>query len=450
MSTFSEEQIIALAPDDGSLKSGRELAIARKWVKFFASGVAVWGECQGSGSKPYQTCIDLSGPAFKCSCPSRKFPCKHGLGLLLLYAREHGSFADVSPPDWLTTWLQSRTERQEKSAKKKETAADAPVDEEARAKRQANRVAKVEAGISELQLFLQDRIRQGLSGIESQSYQYWERIAARLTDAQASGLARELRQCAGLANSGERWQIRLLDQLSQLHLAAESFQHLNKFDEALQQDLRSVIGFTLSQDQLLKETGIKDSWQVLGQRIDLEERLKTQRSWLRGEKTKQWALVLSFAHGMQPLDMSFMPGEKMDAELVFFPGRVALRALLKDKTESSKQALNNFSSYRNADEFLDDYSTALSLNPWLDIHPAAIDNVIAFVKSDGEFCLIDQERKIIPVVNRGGIDWMILSITGGHPFTIFGEWNGEKLLPLSIFCAGKFSRLDARLSSNVA
>jgi hypothetical protein len=367
-----------------------------------------------------------------------------------LYAKEHGAFAEVTPPDWVSEWLQSRQERQEKATKKKENTSEQVVDEEARAKRQANRVAKVEAGISELQLFLQDRIRQGLSGLESQSYQYWERMAGRLTDAQAAGLARELRQCAGLANSGEGWQSRLLDQLSQVHLAAEAFQHISNFDEALQHDLRSVIGFTFSQEQLLKENGVKDTWQVLGQRIDLEERLKTQRTWLRGEKTKQWALVLSFAHGMQPLDISLMPGERMEAELVFFPGRVALRALLKEKTESSRASLDRFSAYRNADEFLDDYAKALSLNPWLDIHPASIEQVSAFVSKDGEFRLIDSERNLIPIINRGGIDWLILAITGGQPFTIFGEWNGDRLLPLSIFCAGKFNRLDARLSSYVA
>ncbi len=32
---------------------------------------AVCGLCQGSGKNPYQTQIDLIGPAFRCSCPSR-------------------------------------------------------------------------------------------------------------------------------------------------------------------------------------------------------------------------------------------------------------------------------------------------------------------------------------------------------------------------------------------
>jgi SWIM zinc finger len=46
----------------------------------------VWGLCAGSGKRPYQTVVDLTGPAYKCSCPSRKFPCKHALALLLNWA----------------------------------------------------------------------------------------------------------------------------------------------------------------------------------------------------------------------------------------------------------------------------------------------------------------------------------------------------------------------------
>ena len=33
---------------------------------------------------PYRTVADLAGPASKCTCPSRKFPCKHALGLMLV------------------------------------------------------------------------------------------------------------------------------------------------------------------------------------------------------------------------------------------------------------------------------------------------------------------------------------------------------------------------------
>ena len=78
---LTEEQILQLAPDDSSVKAGKGLATLSKWVLRECSGRAVWGHCQGSGKNPYQTVIDLNDIAFKCSCPSRKFPCKHGLGL---------------------------------------------------------------------------------------------------------------------------------------------------------------------------------------------------------------------------------------------------------------------------------------------------------------------------------------------------------------------------------
>src|SRR5437868_5740491 len=104
------ERILALAPDDSSAKSGRDLAVPRKWSSLGRTEQAAWGECQGSGSKPYQTRIDLSEPAFKCTCPSRKFPCKHALALFLLCENEPSLFAQSEPPGWVAEWLASRAE----------------------------------------------------------------------------------------------------------------------------------------------------------------------------------------------------------------------------------------------------------------------------------------------------------------------------------------------------
>ena len=84
--TWTTETVLTLAPDPASAKAGQGLASARKWASLGSGEGLIWGECQGSGASPYQTKCDLSGPAFSCSCPSRKFPCKHGLGLMLIWA----------------------------------------------------------------------------------------------------------------------------------------------------------------------------------------------------------------------------------------------------------------------------------------------------------------------------------------------------------------------------
>src|SRR6185436_16422140 len=139
MVSWSSERVAALAPDPASLSAGRALATERQWASLGRSDRAVWGLCQGSGKQPYQARVDLAEPAFKCSCPSRKFPCKHGLGLLLLLAKNAGAFALGQEPDWVADWLVSRVERATKSAARAESAGETPVDLESQAKRAAQR-----------------------------------------------------------------------------------------------------------------------------------------------------------------------------------------------------------------------------------------------------------------------------------------------------------------------
>ncbi|NYV78479.1 SWIM zinc finger family protein, partial [Streptomyces sp. UH6] len=107
---WSAEQVLALAPDAASRKAGSKLAAAGPWSGTGCDDEGtVWGLCKGSGSKPYQTIVDMgesSAPAYKCSCPSRKFPCKHALGLLLLWAADPAAVpAGQEPPDWARQWL---------------------------------------------------------------------------------------------------------------------------------------------------------------------------------------------------------------------------------------------------------------------------------------------------------------------------------------------------------
>src|SRR5262245_41169762 len=144
---WTVDQILALAPDPQSAKAGSGLATLRKWDRRGRNSQAVWGECQGSGQKPYQTAIDLNEPAFKCSCPSRKFPCKHSLGLFLLAVQAPDSFGAEEPPEWIQTWLEGRTQRQQKQTQPQTTGRVA--DTAAQARGAAQRREKVETGLAE-------------------------------------------------------------------------------------------------------------------------------------------------------------------------------------------------------------------------------------------------------------------------------------------------------------
>jgi hypothetical protein len=334
-------------------------------------------------------------------------------------------------PEWADAWLRGRAEKTEKKAKKDEDAK--PPDPVAKAKRQADRAAKVESGIADLDRWLQDRIRQGISNLASSSHIMWEQQAARLTDAQAPGLARMLRQCADIPNSHEGWPEHLLSRMALLHLATQGYSRIDELDEDAQHDLRSIIGFTVNQEELLKEDGIKDHWQVMGQRVEYDERMKTQRTWLRGVNSRQWALILQFAFGMAQLDISFLPGHSVDAELVFFPGSLKLRALAKNIGHERKK-MDALDAYESADEFLVDYAKAMALNPWMETFPCAIKNVTPVSTGVREVVLVDSKKNVIPLRAPMFEDtaghWNLLALSGGRPLDIFGEWSGRSLLPL--------------------
>jgi hypothetical protein len=64
---LNPDQVVALAPDAVSLRAGQGLASERSWSGVGQDERALWGLCQGSGTKPYQTQVDLDGPVFACT-----------------------------------------------------------------------------------------------------------------------------------------------------------------------------------------------------------------------------------------------------------------------------------------------------------------------------------------------------------------------------------------------
>ena len=123
------EQVAEMAPDSASAAAGKKLMGVKHWPELGRSTEALWGKCQGSAV--YQVKVDLSNLGYHCSCPSRKFPCKHVLGLLMLTAQSPEAVTEQTAPDWVDDWLTKRRAREEKAAAPRKEAAAAPVDEKA-------------------------------------------------------------------------------------------------------------------------------------------------------------------------------------------------------------------------------------------------------------------------------------------------------------------------------
>jgi hypothetical protein len=447
--TWTTEQILALAPDASSAKNGKGLATLRKWSNLGKNERVAWGECQGSGSKPYQAQIDLAETAFKCSCPSRKFPCKHGLGLFLLFVSQHDAFTQSPPPDWVRTWIATRQQKRTKKAESGQV-----TDPSAQAKRAAKREEKVTAGVQELDLWLRDVVRQGLAHVQAQPYSYWDAPAARMVDAQAPGLARQLREMASIPHSGAGWQERLLERLGRMHLLIQGFQRLETLPSPTQADIRTLIGWTQKEEMvsesIVSEEGDRaqvtpqestqrqstDRWLILGQRVEEQDNLRTQRTWLQGHDTHKAALVLNYAYGNQPLDSSLMPGTVIDAELGFFESAYPLRAFVKVR-HALPTPLPEMPGEEAIAQALSTYTKALACHPWIEQFPLTLQAVIP-LRFNNSWALRDSVDHLLPITPRFEQGWQLLAISGGHPINVFGEWNGKNFLPLSALAEDKF------------
>src|SRR5215475_3832351 len=102
------ERIEALAPDQSSLAAARKLLKASSWPTLAAGEGLIWGECQGSGATPYRVAVNEADAGYKCTCPSRKFPCKHALALMWMRTDKSASFAPAPVPEWVKDWLSRR------------------------------------------------------------------------------------------------------------------------------------------------------------------------------------------------------------------------------------------------------------------------------------------------------------------------------------------------------
>src|SRR5690606_26524918 len=138
---WTVEQVLAAAPDSASQVAGRKLATPAPWRNTGWSGELLWGDCLGSGSSPYQVTVDAGSRRWKCSCPSRKFPCKHALGLLFLWAEGRLSESGAIAPRAADFASQAGKSDAPAETPTKQQTAEQKAAAEQRAARRAARVA---------------------------------------------------------------------------------------------------------------------------------------------------------------------------------------------------------------------------------------------------------------------------------------------------------------------
>ncbi|HEV8173921.1 MAG TPA: SWIM zinc finger family protein, partial [Actinoplanes sp.] len=429
---WSPAQVSALAPDASSLAGARSVGGAGHWLAAGRLDEVLWGLCRGSGRNPYQVCVDLSGPAYTCSCPSRKSPCKHALGLLLRWAE--GRPLDAPPPPWVGEWVASRAARAAKAATVR---SGAPADPAAAARRAQQRAERVAAGMAELRQWLDDQVQQGLAGAAQAGHRPFDAMAARLVDAQAPAAASAVRRLGTYAGIGQQWADRLLGDLGLLRLLVAAHERLDTLPAPLAATVRTRIGFPVSSEDVLAGARVRDRWQVLGQ-VDTDDgALITRRTWLHGADGGRFALLLAFAAPGQTLATDVVPGTELDADLCFYPGALPMRALVAERY-GTPRPLTAPAGAHGSRAALAGWTAALAAEPWRYDCPVLLAGVVP--SEDG--WLIDPAGEALPLAPGHREPWWLLAAAGGAPATVAAEWSPSGLRPLAAWANGRYVPAD--------
>jgi SWIM zinc finger len=427
MDVWSRERVLSHAPDRASARAAAALADIQAWRDTGADPSSVWGVWTG-GSQPYQIVVDLSSPpAYACSCPSRKVPCKHTLGLLLQWSA--GKVLPGELPDFAAAWLRTRSARRSQPSPGGRQTGEL-ADPMAAAKRATVRAERVASGLDELDQWLCDQVRGGIAGLERAGYAHFDRMAARLVDAQAPGVAGMVRSIpAEFASAG--WPSRVLEQLGALHLLVQAHRRLDQLPADLAATVRARIGYSVSKAEVLALPGVLDHWFAVGMVDTAEYRLDTRRVWLHGAASGRWAVIISFAPPGGMLDATVMAGHVLHATLHFYPGAGQFRALLGEQTSATAGP-----TMPPAESFADvraRFAQLVASDPWAVRMPAAIKAVP--VPGTRGWRLRADDGTCCDIIDLPEEPWPLLARSAGEPIEVFGEWTTRGFRPLSLLGA---------------
>jgi len=465
------DRIEALAPDQSSLAAARKLLKPASWPMLAMGEGLVWGECQGSGSTPYRVVVTEADNSYKCTCPSRKFPCKHSLALMWLRADARIAFVPAPLPEWVKDWLGRRrapnatsgkpTEEGESKAKpsisltEEESAADPKSEARAAAARERNRIdreAAILAGLDDLDIWLSDQVDRGIAAFVAQSAKECRSISKRLVDAKAPGIATRLEALpTRLFTLPEPTRpMAAIQELGQIHLLSEAYRRQTELPQPLVADVRQATGWSITREALLGDEAalrVNGMWYVVAALSEVQpDRLRRVETWLWREGTPDSAprfavLIDFFPVGTGASSSGYTSGDRIEAELIFYPSAKPLRAQIigtAGGAQHSTASLNFESS--TLDDAYSEYEQALAGVPWLGTWPLVFKN--ARIRRNGEalfLCTADdalalplpesQAATALPLANLPTLDgfalWNGYHLTLCWAQTSLGRWVNE-------------------------
>jgi hypothetical protein len=431
--TWTIEQVVAVAPSSQAYVVAESLADPQRWSSTGADQRAVWGRYLGTGAEPYDTVVDHVEVRWRCSCPSRRQPCKHALALLVLWVRCQVPEATASEAVERWVGTASATPRQHEPEPADRSGADpqpAPTRPSPSSARD-DRMAKLREGLVELDRWLDDRMRTGLADPALARYSTWDDLAARLVDARAGALANRVRRLAGLVGAGTDWHERVLAELGVLHLLAQAGRRIGDLPDDVAASAAVACGWQVRRSDVEAGVPETDDWVVAGRSDTREDRIEVRRVWLRATGSGAWAMVLSFAAYRQSLDASLEVGTVIAADVHRYPGG-AMRAIVGERHgDPRRPAVPPAATVADACETI---GRAVIREPWLDRCPATV--LAAPTVHDGRWVLTDHTGSL-PLATTSDPLAALLAASLGSDVPVTVEWTPHGVIPLAVHLADR-------------
>jgi hypothetical protein len=459
--SLTKEKIEQLAPDQASLGAALKLMKPAGWPMLArqADASLLWGECQGSGAVPYRVIVSPSDVGYKCTCPSRKFPCKHVLAIMWMHCDRPDRFEPGAVPDWVEDWLSRRRPKASSAALRADSAdlvgrkpgasmavALQETDEPkhiypkaiARAEAQRQRLKEdrettVLAGLDELDRWILDQLNLGIAGFAQRSVQSTKTLSTRLVDAKAPGLASRLEMLtADVFRVPEQMRGDLvLERLAALTLICAAYRNQARLPLALKADVRRATGWTVKREELLADTRaprVSTDWIVAATLSEVQpDKLRRLETWLLkavpARDTPNVALLMDFVPvSVGPSASPFTPGEVLKGEVVFYPSATPLRGQL-----ATREAANANIAWPALSQGLHTalcaYETALARQPWLERWPLVASQLTVERIAPQQLVLAGDNALALPI-ERSQTD-NLLPLLGIGPISALCTWDGR-------------------------
>ncbi len=182
MIKITEEKVASLAPNATAVSNGKKISQKGGFIKLCISEdeTFIYGECSGSGKNPYITSADFINPdepVFRCSCPSRQFPCKHSIGLMFDYLAGK-NFEKCEIPQDILDKRDKKQKREEKKEQEKIENKPKKVNKSAQTKKMKKQIE----GLEVLEKFIGEILKNGFAALTGNNLKIYKDFSKQMGD----------------------------------------------------------------------------------------------------------------------------------------------------------------------------------------------------------------------------------------------------------------------------